>query len=336
MPPSSAKAKHASSAMPMPTAQTVRKSHGCRVLMATSLAVRKMPEPMMPPASNKMESVSESPRTSLASLGNIRSARKLRLRYNLVFGGVVKGGISIAAQNGIPGNFMVIKPLYLLADSQLLFWKTGSDSLAERIRADLDSAKPSAAYIGASNGDQPEFYNLFVGAMESMGISNCRQVASQPSREDILFLENAGLIVLSGGNVEQGWQVFEQNGLKELLPRKRFDGAVLMGVSAGAVQLGLGCLSNAAQPKLLNMFRFAPFYVGAHDESNDWFDLRALVNLSQSDARAIGLPAGGGAVYYADGTLEPLRKPLIEIVKENSNITENLMAPLDPSRQPQG
>jgi len=230
---------------------------------------------------------------------------------------------------------MVIKPLYLLADSQLLFWKNGRDSLAERIRADLDSGKPSAAYIGASNGDQPEFYNLFVSAMESMQISDCRLVPSQPSREDTLFLEKASLIVLSGGDVEKGWHVFEQNGLKELLPKKRFDGAVLMGVSAGAVQLGLGCLSNEARPKQLDMFRFAPFYVGAHDEENDWFDLRALVNLAQTDARGIGLPAGGGAVYYADGTLEPLRKPLIEIVKEDSKITENLMGPLDPSHQAQ-
>jgi cyanophycinase len=231
---------------------------------------------------------------------------------------------------------MVIKPLYLLADSQLLFWKTGGDSLAERIQADLDSGKSSAAYVGASNGDQPEFYNLFVGAMESMQISDCRLVPSQPSREDILFLENASLIVLSGGDVEKGWQVFEQNGLKELLPRKRFDGAILMGVSAGAVQFGLGALSNEARPKQLDMFRFAPFYVGAHDEGNDWFDLRVLVNLAQSDARGIGLPAGGGAVYYADGTLEPLRKPLIEIVKEDAKISENIMGPLDPSRQPQG
>jgi len=230
----------------------------------------------------------------------------------------------------------MVKPLYLLADSQLLFVKSGGDSLAERIRADLDFGKPSAAYIGASNGDQPEFYGLFVAAMQSMEISDCRLVPSKPSREDILFLEKADLIVLSGGDVEQGWRVFEQNGLKELLPRKRFDGAILMGVSAGAVQLGLGCLSNAAQPKQIDMFRFAPFYVGAHDEGNDWFDLRALVNLAQSDTRAIGLPAGGGAVYYADGTLEPLRKPLIEIVKEDLKITENLMGPLDPSHQPQG
>lgn len=230
---------------------------------------------------------------------------------------------------------MVIKPLYLLADSQLFFWKSSGDSLAERIRADIDSANPKAAYIGASNGDQPEFYALFEGAMDSMAISNCRLIPSQPSREDTAFLEDAELIALSGGDVERGWQVFEQNGLKELLPKKRLDGAILMGVSAGAVQLGLGCLSNEARPKLLDMFRFAPFYVGAHDEGNDWFDLRALVNLSKSDARGIGLPAGGGAVYYADGTLEPLRKPLIEIVKEDAKITENLMAPPDPSHQPQ-
>jgi cyanophycinase len=229
----------------------------------------------------------------------------------------------------------MVKPLYLLADSQLFFWKSGGDSLAERIRADLDSANPKAAYIGASNGDQPEFFNLFVAAMESMEIPDCRMVPSQPSREDILFLEKAGLVVLSGGDVERGWHVFEQNGLKELLPRLRYDGAVLIGVSAGAVQLGLGHLSNAAQPKQIDLFRFAPFYVGAHDEGNDWFDLRALVNLSRSDTRGIGLPAGGGAVYHPDGTLEPLRKPLIEIVKEDSKITENLMGPLDPSRTPQ-
>jgi hypothetical protein len=223
---------------------------------------------------------------------------------------------------------MVIKPLYLLADSQLFFWKSDSDSLSERLRADLDTSNPKAAYIGASNGDQPEFYSLFLAAMESMEISNCRLVPSQPSREDILFIENADVILLSGGDVERGWRTFEQNGLKELVPRKRFDGAILMGVSAGAIQLGLGCLSNSDQPKQIDMFRFAPFYVGAHDEENDWWDLRALVNLSQGDTRAIGIPAGGGAVYQSDGMLEPIRKHLTELTRKSAKITENLLTPL--------
>ena len=221
----------------------------------------------------------------------------------------------------------MIKPMYMLADSQLFFGKSNGGSLPGRIRQDLDAGNPKAAYIGASNGDQPEFYSLFVAAMELTGISNSRMVPSQPSREDILFVEDADLILLAGGDVERGWQVFEQNGLKDLIPRKRYDGAVLVGVSAGAVQFGLGVLSNSAQPKQLQMFRFAPFYIGAHDEANDWWDLRALVNLSQSDARAIGIAAGGGAIYFPDGTLEPIRKPLIELLRENGNISENLITP---------
>ncbi len=132
------------------------------------------------------------------------------------------------------------KPLYLLADSQMFFWKDDSGSLARRIRADLDSSSPKAAYLGASNGDQPEFYSLFLAAMEMMEVSDCRLVPFQPSREDIMFLEKADLIVLAGGDVERGWKVFEQNGLKELISRRRYDGALLIGVSAGAVQLGLG------------------------------------------------------------------------------------------------
>ena len=222
----------------------------------------------------------------------------------------------------------MIKPLYLLADSQLFFSKSGSDSLAERLRADLDTSNPKAAYVGASNGDQPEFYSLFQAAMGVVGISDCRMVPSQPSREDTTFLEDADLIVLSGGDAERGWRTFEQNGLKELIPRKRFDGAILIGVSAGAVQLGLGCLSNSDQPTQIDMFRFAPFYVGAHDEESDWWDLRALVNLCQADTRAIGIPAGGGAVYQADGTLEPIRKHLTELTKESAKVTEHVLTPL--------
>jgi hypothetical protein len=101
-----------------------------------------------------------------------------------------------------------------------------------------------------------------------------------------------------------------------------------MGVSAGAIQFGLGCLSNSAQPKQIDMFRFAPFYIGVHDEESDWWDLRALVNLSQGDMRAIGIPAGGGAVYQSDGTLEPIRKHLTELTRVSAKITENVLTPL--------
>ncbi len=77
------------------------------------------------------------------------------------------------------------------------------------------------------------------------------------------------------------------------------------------------------------MFRFAPFYVGAHDEANEWWDLRALVNLSQSEVRGIGIPAGGGAIYWPDGTLEPLRRPHTEFMKERDQVIEHMIVPAE-------
>ncbi len=222
----------------------------------------------------------------------------------------------------------MLKPLYLLADSQLLFGH-GEGSLPERIRQDLPSGV-KAAYIGASNQDRLEFYDLFVAAMEGMGIADCRMIPAQLMEEDKAFLEQANLVLLAGGNVELGWEVFANNGLKDFMPQKRYDGCTLIGVSAGAVQIGLGALSEGPQPKKLDLFRFAPFYVGAHDEKNEWWDLRALVTLAQSEARGIGIPLGGGAIYWPDGTLEPLRRPLTEFTKEGDQVIERLLVPAEP------
>lgn len=225
----------------------------------------------------------------------------------------------------------MITPLYLLADSQLLFSRADDNGLIRAIRTNLPSNDPKAAYIGASNKDRVEFYGLFVAAMELMGVSSCRMVPSQLADEDRLFVEKADLILLAGGDVEQGWQVFEQNGLKDLISRKRYDGSILVGISAGAVQLGRGMLTNAPQPKELNLFGFAPFYVGAHEEEDEWWNLRALVHLSQSGVRGIGIPMGGGAIYWPDGTLEPIRRPLTELVKESDRVSERLLMPLEPA-----
>jgi len=223
---------------------------------------------------------------------------------------------------------VIIKPLYLLADSQLLF-RQGEDGVSDRIRADLSSSDPKAAYIGASNDDKLEFYDLFTAAMQIMGVSQCRMVPSRLADEDKAFLLEAELVVLAGGNVEVGWRVFEENGVKDVILRKRYEGGTLVGVSAGAIQLGLGSLTRAEQPKTLNLFGFAPFFVSAHEEISEWFDLRALVNLAQPGVRGVGIPAGGAAIYWPDGTLQPIRRPLIEFVKTDDHVNEGVLLPLN-------
>ena len=201
-----------------------------------------------------------------------------------------------------------MQTIFLLADSQLLFWRDGGQLLLERV-VTRDQLK--AAYIGASNGDDPNFYEIFVSAMEGVGVVDCRMIPSAVSEADMEFLNSADVILLSGGDVEAGWRVFLNNGLSEHIIRRYYEGASLIGVSAGAVQLGLCGL--AADGSLIETFKVVPFIIGAHEESDNWKTTRELLRLSGPGKTAIGLPAGGGAIYHQDHTVEALRHPLVKL-----------------------
>ena len=133
-----------------------------------------------------------------------------------------------------------LQPLYLLADSQLLFWKRQDRPLLEAAALDgLARGTPlSAAYIGASNGDRREFYEIFEAAVDATGITDRRMIDSSFGPDDRVFLERAQLIVLAGGDVRLGWNTFEKTGMKDVILSRHAKGSVLVGISAGAVQLG--------------------------------------------------------------------------------------------------
>lgn len=211
-----------------------------------------------------------------------------------------------------------LKSIFLLADSELLFYRENGQLLLDRVVKEWKRDQLKAAYVGASNGDHPDFYAIFVAAMEGVGVTNCRMIPSSLSEADLAFLSNAELILLAGGDAEAGWRVFLANGLNEHIVRRYYEGASLIGISAGAVQLGLCCL--AANGSLIETFALAPFVIGAHEESDNWRTTIELLQLSDSSKSAIGLPKGGGAVYHPDHALEPLRYPLVELALEGEEL----------------
>ncbi|MFY9826391.1 MAG: Type 1 glutamine amidotransferase-like domain-containing protein [Thermoanaerobaculia bacterium] len=201
-----------------------------------------------------------------------------------------------------------LKPIFLLADSQLLFWRDAAGNrLLGRARAMIDGA-PKAAYLGASNGDLPEFYDLFVGAMAEIGIrgSDCRHVPSHPGPGELELLDAADLILLSGGDVQRGWLAFEASGLKDRIVERYYAGAILVGVSAGSVQLGL---KGWSEDGIFDTFRLVPFVIDVHDEPA-WSGLQRAVSAAGGRARGFGIPSGGGALYHPNGSLEPVRHGL--------------------------
>jgi hypothetical protein len=220
-----------------------------------------------------------------------------------------------------------VKPLFLLADSQLLFWHRGDTPFLNSIRDVIDVSSPKAAYIGASNADDPEYYSIFEAAMEIIGIHRCRMVPSFPTDEDISFLKDADIILLAGGDAVRGWRVFEETGLRELIRERYWNGAVLIGVSAGAMQLGLYAWPEGAQFEdlLIRTFGLVPFIVGVHDENNEWHDIRRVLNITKSSFPAIGIPSGGGLIYHPDHSIEPIHKTLYEFALEDEHIKINIL-----------
>ena len=210
-----------------------------------------------------------------------------------------------------------LKSIFLFADSQLLFWRENGLLLIERVVKASTRDRLKAAYVGASNGDHPDFYAIFVSAMEGVGLVDCGMISSAVSEADLVFLNDADIILLAGGDVEMGWRAFLTNGLSNHIVRRYFEGAALIGISAGAVQLGLCCLG--ADGSLIETFKLVPFIIGAHEESNNWKTTTELLRLSAANTRAIGLPTGGGAIYHQDHTVEPLRHSLVELSLRGSN-----------------
>ena len=199
-------------------------------------------------------------------------------------------------------------PVLLLADSQLLFWRDGERPFLASVRELLRAQAPSAAYIGASNGDQPEFFDLFRSAMESIGITDSRMILRTLPEDDAAYLERADLIVLAGGDERAGWDAFRSTGIDAIVARRYRAGALVVGISAGAVQLGLrGDVEGVDRRPRLGI---VPYLIDVHREAHDWTHLKRAV--AEQGVTGLGIPSGGGAFFHEDCAVQPIRRPVTE------------------------
>ncbi len=218
-----------------------------------------------------------------------------------------------------------VQSIYLFADSQPLFWRRGGESFIGSLCSALPTPRPLAAYVGASNGDDPAFYSIFEAAMDEAGVAERRMIPTEIEAADFHFLEDAHLILLAGGDVELGWRAFQRNGLAQSLERRHREGALLIGVSAGAIQLGLGGWSAAGE--WIETSKILPHVVGAHEEAGGWRSVKQGIRRFGPHTAGYGVPFGGALVCHSDHTLEPLGKPTCELRLAGEEIVENLLFP---------
>ena len=212
----------------------------------------------------------------------------------------------------------------LLADSRLLFWQPEGRAYLRSLW-DRRSVPPPAtgAYLGASNGDKPEFYELFEAAMTLAGVASTRAIPTRPTGDDLAYLESAELVLLAGGHPGRGWRAFEAADLPRRLVARYLGGAQLIGVSAGAVQLGL--YGDAGPGELFSGLRLVPYVIDVHQDP-EWSRLRSTLDRARAfhprgegeppqseppPLRGLGIPSGGGALFHPGGELEPVERTLV-------------------------
>lgn len=222
------------------------------------------------------------------------------------------------------------KPIYLLADSRVLFSVEDGRSLLHVIRDAAECERPSAAYVGAANGDDPAYFSIFEAAMDLAGVHSRRMIRADYPHGDATFLESADIIVLAGGDVRRGWRTMSATPLAKVLRERYMAGAVLVGISAGAILLGERGWGgdDAPDAEVFEALRLVPWTVDTHDEANTWNRLKRMVSECGSGSRGLGLPAGSGLVFHADMSIEPIRRSVVEVLPTEGDGVEILLAPV--------
>ncbi len=217
-----------------------------------------------------------------------------------------------------------LRPFYLFADSQLLFDPSQGHPVLSTLFEGQDVSQVSAAYIGVSNGDEAVFYDMFVSAMQLLGITSCRHIKEDFSTQDQAFLAQAPLILLAGGDTLSGMRKMQKNGMAKAITNAYYRGGALVGISAGAIQLGMSFFAEGLEWPMLQLI---PLHLSVHEEGRDWQTLERRIQQNKSLVPGIGIPAGGGLCYYPDHSIEALNKPLIEMVRRGEAVKRNMLIP---------
>ncbi len=148
--------------------------------------------------------------------------------------------------------------------------------------------------------------------MDNIDTHESKMIKSSFPDEDRDFLESADLILLAGGDFEAGWEILRETGMAEIISRKYYEGAVILSVSAGALQLGMGGSNTDPRESFTETLKLVLYYISVHDEDNDWAQIRLTDQQKEGFCKGFGIPAGGDLIYHLDSSVEPLRLGLNE------------------------
>lgn len=178
--------------------------------------------------------------------------------------------------------------------------------------------KPLALYVGAANGDDPDFGGALSALLEGAGahkvlwpkLARKKKEGSQARNA----LAESDLVFVGGGDVEEGMQLLREADLITDFHAAAKRGTVFAGMSAGAIMLGERWIrwpradAGDNEAETYECLGIAPCSLDTHGEGDGWLEARSFAEVRARElgkkARAYGIPSGGALVVGKDGTLQ--------------------------------
>lgn len=206
-------------------------------------------------------------------------------------------------------------PLYLIAGGPQSIRQKGPDPLVQAVLEETGVSRPRVAYVGAASGDNPAFRLLIGRILEKAGAGRVTLAPLCGKRGSLqkagAVLEEADVIFISGGDVEEGMQVLQGKGAAPLLRKLWREGKPFFGVSAGSIMLARRWVrwtdpGNEESAEPFPCLGFAPVLCDTHGESEGWGELQALLSLCPTGTTGYGIVSGAALRVAGDGSVSGL------------------------------
>ncbi len=230
-------------------------------------------------------------------------------------------------------------PVFLLAGGRGSV-RGGRDPLLTSVIASAGKPEPSIAYIGAASGDDTSFFRMISGFLRVCGAGEVRlaQLASKRAKIEKAqaILEAADMVLVSGGDVEEGMEALEARGILPFLRGLFEGGKPFAGLSAGSIMLAREWIvwddpNDDSTTSVHPCMGFAPVLCDTHAEGDDWEELRALLLISPEGAEGYGIPTGAGLRVDPGGGLDALAGPVAVFRKIDRRVRRARdLVPRDP------
>jgi putative intracellular protease/amidase len=208
------------------------------------------------------------------------------------------------------------KPVWLLAGGPGSRRRGGDPLLAQALSlAGRDS--PSVAYVGAPSGDNRAFFIMIAALLKKAGAGEVTLVRLAGRKPDVGrardALSRADVVVVTGGDVEEGMRALEATDTVGLLGELAAAGKPFIGVSAGSIMLARAWVrwrdpDDESTAETFPCLGIAPVVCDTHGEAEGWEELAAMVAISGEVGH--GIPTGAGLVAHPDGSLEAAGAPI--------------------------